>query len=343
MSETAQMRDLNDYKTILDFAGVVQSPERLKLLLILTAADIRAVGPGVWNGWKGQLLRTLYFETEPVLSGGLSSMSREQRIRVAQELFAEKVPDWSKKKLRNYLARHYHTYWLNVDLDHQLAHAGLLEKAEDTSEGMAVEVKTDKFTAITEVAVVMPDHPRLLAQLTGACAAAGANIASAQIFTTNDGMALDTLLIQREFAEDADELRRAGRISRSIGQAVRGQLNIRKAVTEAAQPNRRMDAFSVAPQVAIDNDSSNRFTLIEVAGLDRLGLLYELTETLFRLNLNIGSAHITTFGERAVDVFYVTDLTGAKITNANRRAAIRRQLMATLSPEAAKPKEKVRG
>ncbi len=77
MSETAQMRDLNDFKTILDFANVVQSPERLKLLLILTVADIRAVGPGVWNGWKGQLLRTLYFETEPILSGGHTSISRE--------------------------------------------------------------------------------------------------------------------------------------------------------------------------------------------------------------------------------------------------------------------------
>ena len=70
MSETAQMRDLNDFKTILDFVAVVQSPERLKLLVILTVADIRAVGPGVWNGWKGQLLRTLYAEAEPVLTGG---------------------------------------------------------------------------------------------------------------------------------------------------------------------------------------------------------------------------------------------------------------------------------
>ena len=80
MSETAQMRDLNDFKTILDFANVVQSPERLKLLLILTVADIRAVGPGVWNGWKGQLLRTLYFEAEPILSGGHTSVSRKERV-----------------------------------------------------------------------------------------------------------------------------------------------------------------------------------------------------------------------------------------------------------------------
>ena len=84
MSETAQMRDLNDFKTIADFAAIVQSPERLKLLMILTVADIKAVGPGVWNGWKGQLLRTLYFEAEPHLSGGHTRVSRAERVQVAQ-------------------------------------------------------------------------------------------------------------------------------------------------------------------------------------------------------------------------------------------------------------------
>ena len=94
MSEVAQMRDLNDFKTILDFASVVQSPERLKLLLILTVVDIRAVGPGVWNGWKGQLLRTLYWEAEPILSGGHTAVSRSERVREAQALFAGRVGDW---------------------------------------------------------------------------------------------------------------------------------------------------------------------------------------------------------------------------------------------------------
>ena len=85
MSETAQMRDLNDFKTILDFAAQVQSPERLRLLLILTVADIRAVGPGVWNGWKGQLLRTLYFATAPVLDGGHVAVSRRDLVASAQD------------------------------------------------------------------------------------------------------------------------------------------------------------------------------------------------------------------------------------------------------------------
>ncbi len=334
MSETAQMRDLNDYKTILDFAAIVQSPERLKLLLILTVADIRAVGPGVWNGWKGQLLRTLYFEAEPILSGGHSSVSRQERVSDAQQKFRESLPEWSERKLKTYIRRHYDPYWLNVDLEHQLAHADLLSDAASSEDHVACRSKTDMFTAITEIAVAAPDHPRLLARLTGACAASRANIASAQIFTTTDGMALDTLMIQRQFEADSDEHRRAERITETIGKAIRSQLRIREAVAKARIDSPRATAFIVEPQVIVDNDSSNVFTVIEVAGLDRIGLLFELTESLFRLNLNIGSAHITTFGERAVDVFYVTDLTGAKITNANRRAAIKRQLTATLAPGA---------
>ncbi|NMD06374.1 MAG: [protein-PII] uridylyltransferase, partial [Phyllobacteriaceae bacterium] len=105
MSETAQMRDLNDFKTILDFAAVVQSPERLKLLLILTVADIRAVGPGVWNGWKGQLLRTLFSETEPVLTGGHTAVTRKERVADAQATFLKHFPNLSEEQRKRKAAR----------------------------------------------------------------------------------------------------------------------------------------------------------------------------------------------------------------------------------------------
>jgi [protein-PII] uridylyltransferase len=330
MSETSQMRDLNDFKTILDFAAVVQSPERLKLLLILTIADIRAVGPGVWNGWKGQLLRTLYFETEPVLTGGHSSISRRDRVAAAEAAFRARMTDWPQDQLDSYIQRHYDAYWLNAEIEHHVAHARLIAASEQAGEQVATAIKTDQFTAITELTVLAPDHPRLLALLTGACAAAGANIASAQIFTTTDGVALDTLLVQREFPAESDERRRAERIVELIRKAVKGEIRIGAVIADQAKPRHRLRPFSVEPRVIIDNESSNRLTVIEVNGLDRIGLLYDLTEALWRLSLNIGSAHITTFGERAVDVFYVTDLTGAKITNAARREAIVQRLLDVL-------------
>jgi [protein-PII] uridylyltransferase len=332
MSETAQMRDLNDFKTILDFAHIVQSPERLKLLLILTVVDIRAVGPGVWNGWKGQLLRTLYWETEPIVSGGHTAVSRSIRVTEAQTNFLRHFPDWSEEQRRSYLARHYDAYWITVDETHQVAHARLILRAQGQGQTIATEVATDEFTAITELTVYAPDHPRLLALLTGACAAAGANIAGAQIFTTADGMALDTILIQREFADAHDEQRRGERVAELVRKALRGELRLREMVAALPKAKGRIKAFSVVPQVIIDNDSSNRYTVIEVAGLDRTGLLFDLTEALFHLNLNIVSAHVTTFGERAVDVFYVTDLTGAKITSEVKFRSITGELLKVLEP-----------
>ena len=330
MSETAQMRDLNDFKTILDFTEIIQSPERLKLLLILTVVDIRAVGPGVWNGWKGQLLRTLYAEAEPVLTGGHTGSSREVRVKEAQKEFLSHFPNWSDEQAKTATSRHYDAYWLNVDLKKQVAHQGLMEKS--TPRNIITEVHTDAFTAITELTIYAPDHPRLLALITGACAAASANIMGAQIFTTTDGMALDTILIQREFSTEDDERRRAERVTEIIRMALQGKLRLKDAVANAPQQRSRLKAFSVVPRVIIDNQSSNRFTVIEINGLDRIGLLYNLTDALFHLSLNIASAHITTFGEKAIDVFYVTDLTGAKIVNPARHAQIERELMKALAP-----------
>src|SRR5690606_36590024 len=112
MSSVAQSRDLSDRKTIENFAAVVQSAERLKLLTILTTADIRGVGPGVWNGWKAQLIRTLYYETEPVVTGGFSEVNRAQRVAMAQSEFREAMKDWPAERLEAYIAMLYPAYWL---------------------------------------------------------------------------------------------------------------------------------------------------------------------------------------------------------------------------------------
>src|SRR5262249_43086449 len=152
-----------------------------------------------------------------------------------------------------------------------------------------------------------PDHPWLLSVIAGACAMTGANIVDAQIFTTTDGLALDTIAVSREFDRDEDEGRRAIRIADAIERALAGELRLPDVVSKGTPPKGRIKAFAVEPEVSINNQWSNRYTVVEVSGLDRPGLLYELTTTLSRLNLNIASAHVATFGERAVDVFYVTD------------------------------------
>jgi [protein-PII] uridylyltransferase len=340
MSSVAQSRDLSDRMTIENFSAVIQSVERLKLLTILTAADIKAVGPGVWNGWKAQLIRTLYYETEPVLTGGFSEVNRAQRVALAQAEFRAELTDWTAAELDGYIALHYPAYWLKVDLPHKVAHAQFLRSASQAGKSLATSVSFAAARGVTELTVLAPDHPWLLSIIAGACAVAGANIVDAQIFTTTDGRALDTISISREFELDADEARRAARVTDSIEKALRGDLKLPEVVAKRETARARLKAFALLPEVNINNGWSNRYTMVEVTGLDRPGLLFELTRTLSKLSLNIGSAHVATFGERVVDVFYVTDLFGAKITSPTRQATIKRALISLLSPApatAAKP------
>ena len=328
MSNMAQGRDLVDPRTAESLAAIVQTLDRLRMLLALTVCDIRAVGPGVWNGWKGQLLRTLFWETEVVLAGGHWAVDRKSRIAASQEALRRSLPGWSDPEFDAYAQRHYPAYWLKVDLPRQVAHAKLLHAMAAEVRSLATEVATDAFRGVTELTIVAPDHPRLLSTVAGACAGAGGNIVDAHIFTTTDGFALDTIFISRAFDRDDDELRRAGRIARSIEQALRGEIRVSEIVSAKNARDARARAFAIPPEVMIDNALSRRYTVLEVSGLDRPGLLYDLTSALSKLNLNIGSAHIVTFGEKAVDAFYVTDLTGLKITSPARQAAIKRHLLA---------------
>ncbi|MBN8955737.1 MAG: [protein-PII] uridylyltransferase, partial [Rhizobiales bacterium] len=168
MSSVAQSRDLSDRKTIEMFASVVQSLERMKLLTILTTADIRAVGPGVWNGWKAQLLRTLYYETELVLTGGFSEVNRAQRVAMSQDEFRAAMTDWSTAEIDAYLARHYPAYWLKVDLAHKIAHARFLRAAQAEGKTLSTSFGFDAERGVTELTVLAPDHPRLLSIIAGA-------------------------------------------------------------------------------------------------------------------------------------------------------------------------------
>jgi [protein-PII] uridylyltransferase len=340
MSTIAQSRDLGERKTIEMFAGVVQSLERMKLLLILTTADIMAVGPGVWNGWKSQLLKTLYYETEPVVTGGFSEVNRSRRVEMAQEEFRRaapgKLPNLTGDALDTYIGRHYAAYWLKVDLATKLEHARFLLETEAHGKSLATRVDLVNGQGVTHLTVLAPDHPRLLSIIAGACAAAGANIVGAQIYTTTDGLAVDTISITRGFDRDEDEERRARRIAEGIEKALRGEMKVGEAVAAVARKassRHRSRTFRIAPEVSINNTWSTRYTVIEVSGLDRPGLLHDLTAALSRHSLNIASAYVATFGERAVDVFYVTDLMGAKVQTAQRQAAVRKVLMQVLEDE----------
>jgi len=338
MSTVAQSRDLSDRRTIENFAAVVQSVEQMKLLTILTTADIRGVGPGVWNGWKAQLLRTLYYETEPVLTGGFSEVNRARRVAAAQAEFRTTFNEWPETEIDAYMGRHYPAYWLKVELPRKIRHAKFMRASEEAGHKLAINVGFDEARAVTELTIFAMDHPWLLSIIAGACASAGANIVDAQIYTTTDGRALDTIAISREYDRDEDEARRATRIGDMIEQVLEGKLRLPEVVARRAGGRGKLKPFVVEPEVTINNQWSEIYTVIEVSGLDRPGLLYQLTTALSKLNLNIASAHVATFGERARDVFYVTDLLGAQISAPTRQAAIKSALLHLLSNDEAMAK-----
>ena len=334
LSRTAFKRDSDDPKTVSDIAEMIQSPERLRLLLIMTAADIRAVGPNVWNGWKGQLLRTLYHETDAVLAGTAAG-GRRERIAAAQEALAEALSGWPAAAVRDFVERQDPRYWLSFATDVHKRHAELVRAAAEGDAKLTLDFQIDRFRDRTEMLLYTGDHPGLFMKVAGAIALSGASIVDARIFTTADGMALDSFGIQN--ADDRTAVadpKRFERIRRNIELSLEGKLWLDRALAGRRSLPQRADVFEVEPRALIDNNASRTHTVIEVNGRDRPGLLYDVAKTLKDLGLVISSAHISTYGERVVDVFYVKDVFGLKVTQTSKVRQIQRRLIASLEPKA---------
>lgn len=337
MSETAFKRDLGDPKTIQDFVGLVQSPERLRLLLCLTVVDIRAVGPKVWNNWKATLLRELYYRAEDVMSGGMLEDGREKRADVLRDQLRERLSaDWTADEIEKHLGRGGASYFLSYDIDSLERQAQMIRMAEVRGETLTLDVLVDREKAVTEVMIYAPDHPGLFSRLSGAVAVCGASIVEAKIHTFSDGMALDTFLIQDSDGAAFKHTGAASRLEETIRKVLSGEMRPLQELEKRARTGlkSRTEVFTVAPRVLIDNKASNTHTVIEVNGRDRPGLLFQLTSTLTRLGLQIGKAKISTFGEQVVDVFYVKDVFGLKIDHENKLKQIREMMLEALADNA---------
>ena len=316
-SDYAQTRDINDPATIKTFCDIIQSPERLRLLLVLTVADIRAVGPGVWNGWKGELLRQLYYEAERILTGGHSEHSHEARVAHRKAALTETLDEMPEADRDRFFSRLGNNYWLSLDEETQERHAYLVTHAD--AEGAArgrfvLHAEPDDFRDVTQITIYTDDKPGLFATLTGAIAVCGGTVADAQIYSTNDGKALDVFWVQDANEEGPFGHDRLGRLKQLMEEIQDGKVAPRDNMPKTLS-HRRTVAFSVTPEVIIDNGASDATTVIEASGLDRPGLLFDVCDVLMREGLSVVSAHIAGFGERAVGVYYVTDHQGRKITD----------------------------
>jgi [protein-PII] uridylyltransferase len=333
MSQTAFKRDIDDPKTILDLADTIQSPERLRLLLVLTVSDMRAVSSKVWNGWKATLLRELYHRVAEVLEGGLATTERDVRVARAKQAAAELLEGWPKADIDAFAGLGYPGYWLSFDPETHANHARLVREAQRSGAPLTVDTQPLPARAVTEVTVYAADHAGLFSKIAGALAVAGASIVDARIHTMTNGMALDTFWIQDAAGGVFDQPHRLARLSVLIEQALSGRLALASEIRKASKGlvGRRMRAIHVPPRLVIDNHASNSFTVLEVNGRDRPGLLHDVTAAISEQGMQIASAHVTTYGVRAVDVFYVKDIFGLKVENERRLQQLREALLAALA------------
>jgi len=331
MSATAFKRDLADFKTIMDFCEIVQSPERLRLLSLLTVVDIRAVGPGVWNSWKRQLLNDLYEAAEEVLRPGYKQRGRLERIEAKRRALGERL-GLEEAALEALVQRFPQSYWI-AEPDDVLEHnARHLLAAGDATLSIAAQPYPER--GATLVTVYAADHPGLFYRIAGAIHLAGGNIIDARIHTLRDGSALDNFLVQDPFGGTFDSAEQLQRIEKAIHEALDNRQKLMKGLDKRPLSRTRAEAFEVAPQVIIDNKASNRFTVVEVMARDRPALLASLAYALFQSKLVVHSAHVATFGERAADSFYVTDLLGDKVESKPRLATIERRLLEAATNQA---------
>jgi len=351
MSHTAFRRDINESKTVNDFVEVVQTLERLRLLLILTVVDIRAVGPTVWNGWKAALLRELYYNAEEALLGDFPLVKREDRIAAAKEMLRHALPRWSKVDFADFERLGDPVYWLSQDTASHVRQAKMVRANGNSNRPLAIDCRVDRFRDVTEIVIYTSDHPGLFSGIAGAIALAGGNIVDARIFTLTNGMAMDTFSVQEvgDWVQESgghvfDDTNKLKELKRLIKATLTGTLKPREELAKRphALPERAR-VFTVPPQVHMENTISANNTVIEINGRDRPGLLFEVTQALTDCGLQISTAKISTYGERAVDVFYVKDILGFKVENESKMEQIKEALLRTLGPTEGSPARPSRG
>ena len=330
MSATAFKRDLADPKTIDDFAARMESLERLRQMLALTVVDIRAVGPGIWNSWKRQLLGELYTLTEERLRAGQRDFGREERVK--RKLAQVAALLGGKAHLIDDLDDRFDDdYWLGEPEDIIALNLPQYSEARRLEHRLSIHCQYYPARGATLVTVMGDDHPGLFFRIAGAIHLAGGNIIDARIHTTRNGKAVDNFLVQDPLGRPFRERPQIDRLEQAIRDSLAGTIELVPQLAKRPLPRNRAEYFRVTPRIFFDNDASRRFTVIEVNATDRPALLNRLTRAMFEETLVINSAHITHYGERAVDTFYVTDLLGDKITAEARLQRIEQALLEAIA------------
>ncbi len=323
LSDTATRRDLGDDDLILDVAARVGEPERLAALYLLTLADAAATGPLAWTPWRATLVRELVAKVQRVLERGEMGVETAERLAERAEELRLRLANEDPAEVDRFLLRMPRSYFLTLPVERIAAHFALLR----TPVG-AAEVRTQSGpgsrAGAHELTVVAADRPGLLSWIAGALSLAGLSILTAQVFTTEDGTALDVFEVEGLFEPEIDE-ERWRRFRAALRKAIEGRISLEHQVLDKRRHYRSPRA-EVPVRVSVHNDVSDFFTVVEVGAPDRIGLLFDVTRTFADLHLDVHLAKVATYGARVVDVFYVRDELGRKVEGAEQIAEVERAL-----------------
>ncbi|KIH77165.1 uridylyltransferase [Geoalkalibacter ferrihydriticus DSM 17813] len=331
MTHISQRRDLHDEDLILQFARSMGMSENLKMLYLLTFADLKAVGPDVWNDWKGMLLQELYEKTYQVLEKGdfelekRSEKLRKRKRNVLEALTEEFDPRMVREQLRALSPRYLMSYRSAEIVEHLRLSLGRGKRT------LALHVEHETRRGFSEVTISTLDIPGLFSKITGVMAANGINILGAQIHTRSNGEALDILQVASS-GGSIENPQKWQRVEEELTAVFEGRAQVGELVAK-----RRPPAFMTERprprfpnRVDVSNEISAQYTVIDVFAHDKVGLLYTITKTLKDLGLYIGVAKISTKVDQAADVFYVQDIFCQKIVQEEKIAEIKQRLLTCL-------------
>jgi|GEM_PF-3290503 len=287
----------------------------------------------IWNGWKGALIRKLYYQAEAYM-GATDFGKHQEAIDRTKSDVASALTDWSEAQCERYFELGPPDFWLSLSKDQHVALANLLRSIWDQPEPIGYRYEIDQFRSITHLTLCIPHHHALLTYIAGCVTLIGASILGAKLYNLRNGLTIALLEIQNIQNQAFEDTKRLNQWLTYLLESTGGRMNLKEAITkQRRKTSSRLKALDVKPSVFINNKLSEKHTVVEVNGLDRPGLLFDIAATLTDLRLTISTAHITTYGEKAVDVFYVKDTFGLKIFHPDRLEEIQNRIIAALSVE----------
>ena len=316
MSKIAFRYELGDPKIIEDFSNKVITVERLKLLLVLTVADIKGVGPEIWNDWKGSLISELFLKSLDFLKKKKSSLvTIQSTLDTKNSLQKHLVKNgYLQKDFINYSKKYYSNYWKIFNLSTIIDHFQICSRMENEGLKFKVHVFKEAKIEATELLVVAPDHHGLFSLISGLVAASGFDVVSAKIITRSDGYALDTFYLQNKDKKPIVDDYTRKKLIKNISTGLEGGLNIEKELNiKWKETPARYRAIKAPVRVIFDNKTSNNYTILEVKCKNAPGVLYRITKVITNLGCQINTANVSTYGDRVVDIFYLKNAFGSKI------------------------------